>query len=75
MQKNAKQLNEDILAIENMIFKDFPELVKYISEMPVKICYAIGDEIANKNLEDYHNSLKGVMDRYALTHKRNLDTK
>ena len=70
MKSNLIQINDCILSLENTIRKDFPELVKYIGEMPVKISYTIDSEINIKNLRDYYNSLKELMDHYALTHKK-----
>ena len=68
--KNKIAINKDILNLENLINKEFPELSKYISEMPVKISYKAGTEISSKNLKDYYNSLNELIEHYALSHKK-----
>jgi hypothetical protein len=70
MEHNNVKINKDILSLENAIRRDFPELIKYIVEMPFKISYPIDSEIDIKNLNDYYNSLKELMEHYALTHKK-----
>ncbi len=68
--KNKAEINKDILSLESIITKQFPELSKYIGEMPVKISYKAGDEISIKNLEDYYNSLNELITHYAVSHKK-----
>lgn len=68
--KSKVKINEDILNIESVINKQFPELSKYIGEMPVKISYKVVDEISSKNLKDYYNSLNELIKHYALSHKK-----
>ncbi len=68
--KNRKQINRDILRIENTINTEFPELSKYIREMPVKISYKVGPEISIQNLKNYYNSLNELITHYALSHKK-----
>ena len=66
--KNEKELNEDILKVTMIIKQKYPELAKYIGEMPVKISYAPEDHINIKNLEDYYNSLDMILRRYTIYH-------
>lgn len=68
--ENDQQINLDILRITNAIHKNFPELSKYISEMPVKISYKVDNEINTINLMDYYNSLNELMAGYAISHKK-----
>jgi len=65
--KNKKELEQDIIDITTTIRKEFPELSKYITEMPVKDLDQDGIHI--KNLEEYYQSLKGLIVKYAKTHK------
>ena len=62
-----KELNEAILKITLTIQSEFPELSKYIEEMPVTIPTAHPD-IKLKNLADYYDSLNNVMKKYAKSH-------
>jgi len=67
--KTEAELNADILKITGIIKDKYPELSKYISEMPVKISYTAGDEDANiKSLKEYYNSLEAIIKKYSKTH-------
>jgi hypothetical protein len=64
--KTRKELEKSILAITVSIQENYPELSKYIMEMPENNSE---DEAVNfESLEDYHSSLQGILDRYAETH-------
>ena len=62
-----KELNEAILKITLTIQSEFPELSKYIEEMPVTIPTANPD-INVKKLKNYYNSLNNLMKKYAKSH-------
>ena len=50
-----------------MIQEKFPELSKYIEEMPITI--PVNDpEINLKQLTDYYNSLEDIVKKYAENH-------
>ncbi len=66
--KETLKLNSDILNISMQIAKLFPELSKYIAEMPVKISYAVDSEMNIKYLTDYYDSLYALLKEYALYH-------
>ena len=66
--KTEAQLNADILKITMMIRKKYPELSKYISEMPITIPNVESPEINTKILADYYNSLEAIMKNYAQNH-------
>jgi hypothetical protein len=70
--KTEKELNQDILNMTMAIQEKFPELSKYIAEMPVKISYDENAEINNKNLKDYFNSLEALFNKYNKTHQVEL---
>ena len=59
--KTEAQLNADILKITLMIRERYPELSKYISEMPVTIPNVESPEINAKILADYYDSLEAIM--------------
>ena len=54
--KTTIELDHNNLNITNKIHKDFPELVKYITEIPIHISAEAEGNI--KNLEDYYSSLE-----------------
>ncbi|MFT5642364.1 MAG: hypothetical protein ACI9A7_002473 [Cyclobacteriaceae bacterium] len=60
-----------IVKITNIINEKFPELSKYILEMPVED--SGNDDIKIKNLEDYYYSLVGFLNKYAETHISEID--
>ncbi len=58
-------------SILNMILKihrEFPELSKYIAEMPVKI--ARTDGMNDQSFKEYYNSLEKLVKEYSETHER-----
>ncbi|WP_394991061.1 hypothetical protein [Emticicia sp.] len=62
--KTQKELNADILEITMLIQEKFPELSKYIAEMPVTIPNETTPEITIKILEEYYNSLDILLKDY-----------
>jgi len=67
--KTTNEINCDILKITMQIEELFPELSKYIGEMPVKISYCKGSEIADNNLQDYFDSLDELLINYVTYNK------
>jgi hypothetical protein len=70
--RTESQLNADILKITLMIREKYPELSKYISEMPVTIPNVHSPEINAKILGDYYDSLNAIMKNYAQNSANNL---
>jgi hypothetical protein len=66
--KTTIELDHNILNITNKIHKDFPELVKYITEIPIHISAEAEGNI--KNLEDYYSSLEEIINKNSKTHKK-----
>lgn len=64
--KTKIELEEGIMILTNKINSEFPELSKYIAEIPVIETESSG--VNNKNLEEYYESLKGIIKKYATTH-------
>ncbi len=62
--KTRIELEKDIISITTKIYQVYPELSKYISEMPVKV-----SGIYTKNLKDYYNSLEELLIEYSKTHE------
>ena len=69
--KTESGLNADILKIIEKIHDEFPELSKYINEMPVKDL-GTDDQAGNiKNLENYYDSLNKLLNKYSQEHPKN----
>ncbi|MBW4362264.1 hypothetical protein [Flavobacterium taihuense] len=66
--KTTKELNDRILKITMVIRKEYPELSKYLLEMPETIPYIETPEMNKKVLKEYLNSLKEILDKYAPNH-------
>ena len=64
--ETERNWENDILNITVKIQKDYPQLTKYIAEMPVKVSEKEG--VNSQNLEEYYNSLVNLMGEYAKTH-------
>lgn len=66
--KTKADWNQDIINITMKIEKEFPELSKYIKEMPVKDSEKVKEGPSIKNLEEYYNSLSEQLRKYSKTH-------
>jgi hypothetical protein len=62
--KTEKELDDDILKITMKIKEQYPELSKYILEMPVTIPDVKNPEMSRKILQDYYNSLEVLLQDY-----------
>jgi hypothetical protein len=66
--KTEKQLNTDILELTMEIKEKYPELSKYILEMPVTIPNEENPEMNCKSLQDYYDSLNIMLKDYIKNH-------
>ena len=64
-------INKSIIKITIEIEEKFPELSKFIDEMPVTIPDKNSPKINSEVLEDYQLSLKSLLTKYAVTHHKN----
>ena len=55
LMKTKETIQADILSLTMKIENEFPELSKYIAEMPHKIPHMDTVQIGTKNFEDYYN--------------------
>ena len=66
--KREEELNKKIVKITMTIRNEFPELMKFIGEMPETIPDKKNPEINIKILEDYYDSLEDLLRKYAPNH-------
>lgn len=66
--QTIKELNDRILKITLLIRTNYPELSKYLLEMPETIPDIENPEMNKKVLHDYLNSLKEILNKYAPNH-------
>ncbi|WP_426092311.1 hypothetical protein [Flavobacterium sp. DSR3-2] len=67
--KTEKEINQAILEITMKIRNEYPELIKYLSEMPVTIPDVDQPEVTIKVLSDYYESLENLLKKYSQSHK------
>ena len=68
--ETENELNDKILKITMIIKDQYPELSKYIEEMPVTIPDEKDPEITRRGLRTYYDSLKAVLNKYTLEHPK-----
>ena len=61
-------LSENIFIATVKIQKDFPELVKYIDEIPSNLLLNNKKGVSHKALKDYLDSLNNLLETYAKQH-------
>jgi hypothetical protein len=69
--KTAKEWNQKIIDLSQRITREFPELSKYVSEIPVKISEKYKPGATAENLKEYYNSLAAIVRNYSPTHDVN----
>ncbi len=67
--KTEKELNDAILKITMTINEKFPELSKYMEEMPITIPNTENPVMGNKTLTDYYDSLVALLEKYEGNHE------
>lgn len=67
--KDTDTYNSEILDITMTISDTFPELSKFIDEMPVKLYYTSAVVSNMSSLDDYYDSLEMLFQKYHITHK------
>lgn len=70
-----KDLTAKILKITLQINDKYPELSKYLEELPVTIPDEKKPEINIKNLQTYYESLNSILNKYILEHSDNKEEK
>ena len=70
--KSKKDINNTILLTTLKIQEEYPELTKYLDEIPEHALFQANGDISNKGLVDYLESLKDLLKTYAKVHDANL---
>ena len=68
--ETIKELQQKIIDITTKIHEEFPELAKYISEMPEN--NSEDEKIKSENFGKYYQSLKNLVYQYSQTHDGNV---
>jgi hypothetical protein len=64
METKIMETNKKILEVTLKIKNNYPELSKYVEEMPITIPNDEDPKINLKSLEDYLNSLNALINKY-----------
>jgi hypothetical protein len=66
--KTEAELSINILKMTMTIRNEFPELMKFLNEMPETIPNKNNPEITINNLQEYYDSLEDLLRKYAPNH-------
>ena len=66
--ESENKINSDILNTTMAIHASFPELSRFIEEMPVTIPDVAIPVINAENLKEYNDSLQHILTSYTVTH-------
>ncbi len=69
-QQTIKAINSKILSTTILIQERYPELIKFLNEMPVTIPDEQNPEITIKTLKEYHDSLETLLNDYIIQHRQ-----
>jgi hypothetical protein len=70
--KSEQELNKNILDITMKIKNEYPELSKYLTEMPITLPTNVEEQSQVKMLESYYNSLQQIILKYGVSHKKSI---
>jgi hypothetical protein len=65
-----KELNAKILEVTMKIKDHYPELSKYLDEMPVTVPSEKDPEITMNNLQTYYESLNSLLNKYKMDYPK-----
>lgn len=65
------EINARIMKLTMVIQENYPELSKYINEMPITIPVDSSPEVTIKNLQKYHDTLLTWFRNYVAEHQLN----
>ncbi|WP_309609966.1 hypothetical protein [Flavobacterium sp.] len=68
--KTESELNNDILKITMIIRDNYPEISKFLAEMPITIPEESHPKINIQILQDYYDSLQSLIIEYDAKHKK-----
>jgi hypothetical protein len=66
--KSKNDLNDNIRLITLKIQEEYPELIKYMNEIPVNFLSNSERGITNNELKGYLDSLNNLIEKYAKEH-------
>lgn len=70
-KETEEEINAKILKVTMVIQENYPELSKYLNEMPITIPIDSNPEINVKNLQKYYDTLLTLFRNYVAEHQLN----
>ena len=65
------EINAKIMKLTMVISENYPELSKYLNEMPITIPIDSNPKINAKNLQNYYDNLLDIFRKYVAEHQLN----
>jgi hypothetical protein len=65
------EINAKIMKLTMVISENYPELSKYLNEMPITIPIDSNPKINAKNLQKYYDNLLDIFRKYVAEHQLN----
>lgn len=69
--KTEEEINTKIMRITMVIQENYPELSKFLNEMPITVPIDNNPEVNVRNLEIYYESLVNLFRKYVGEHQLN----
>lgn len=69
--ETEEEINAKILKVTMVIQENYPELSKYLNEMPITIPIDSRPEVNVKNLQKYYDTLVTLFRNYVAEHQLN----
>lgn len=69
--ETEQEINAKIMKVTMVIQENYPELSKYLNEMPITIPIDSNPEINVKNLQKYYDTLVALFRNYVAEHQLN----
>lgn len=69
--ESEEEINAKILKVTMVIQENYPELSKYLNEMPITIPIDSRPEVNVKNLQKYYDTLVTLFRNYVAEHQLN----
>lgn len=67
--ETEEELNAKIMKVTMVIHENYPELSKYLNEMPITLPVVNHPEVTIKNLQKYYDSLLTLFRNYVAEHQ------
>ena len=69
--ETEEEINAKIMKVTMVIQENYPELSKYLNEMPITIPTDSRPEVNVKNLQKYYDALLAIFRNYVAEHQLN----